>query len=147
MVRYSPHAPEFNQNSRREIIMKILTCHHENLDLSSSESRHVIIRSRPVIMKISTGCHENLNLSSWKFQRFIIKCIKVLAGNHVSFMKWTLNRSEQANYTKELLSMCWLLSWYQYYKSQRPSQIFRSEEFVSTIKTVLLTYISIHFLF
>ena len=40
-------------NSRPAII-RISTCHHKNLDLSSWKSRTIIIKSRPVIIKFST---------------------------------------------------------------------------------------------
>ena len=68
--------------------MKISTCHHENLDLSSWKSGPSIMKiptchyenldlaswkSRPVIMKIWTWHHENLDLSSWKSRTVIMK--------------------------------------------------------------------------
>ena len=52
-----------------------------------------------------------------------------------SVFKWTLNRSEQTNNTKELLDMCGLNSSSQHYKPQWPSQIFQSEDFLLTSQT------------
>ena len=48
-----------------------------------------------------------------------------------SVFKWTLNRSEQANNTKELLDMCGLNASSQHCKPQWPSQIFQSEDFLN----------------
>ena len=48
-----------------------------------------------------------------------------------SVFKWTLNRSEQANNTKELLNMCGLNASSQHCKPQWPSQIFQSEDFLN----------------
>ena len=48
-----------------------------------------------------------------------------------SVFKLTLNRSEQANNTKELLDMCGLNASSQHCKPQWPSQIFQSEDFLN----------------
>ena len=48
----------------RPVIVKLLTCHHKNLDISSRKSRPVIINISTVHNKISTCRYENIDLSS-----------------------------------------------------------------------------------
>ena len=54
-----------------------------------------------------------------------------------SVLKWTLNRSEQARNTTELLSLAGMKSSFDMYKPLRPSQILRSEEMVKNVVSVL----------
>ena len=63
--------------------------------------------------------------------------IKSFANDSNSVLKWTLNRSEQANNTAELLHMANIQTPGDIYKSLRPSQILKSESFCTRIVTVL----------
>ena len=63
--------------------------------------------------------------------------VRRFAANQASVLKWTLNGSEQANKTKQLLGMCGLNASSQHCKPQPPLQILQSEDLVSQIVTVL----------
>ncbi len=62
--------------------------------------------------------------------------IKSFANDSKSVLKWTLNRSEQAKNTAELLHMANIQTPGNIYKSLRPSQILKSESFCTRIVTV-----------
>ena len=91
MPKFSPSAPKFRRSNyiswkpqrfitkTRPVTMKISTCHHENLDLSSWKSR-TDKKARLDIIKITSSCHKfstcrhkNLDLSSLKFRPLILK--------------------------------------------------------------------------
>ena len=63
--------------------------------------------------------------------------IKSFAVDNTSGLKWTLNRSEQAKNTAELLSMAGIQSASDIYKPLRPSQILKSEVMVTNVVNVL----------
>ena len=63
--------------------------------------------------------------------------IKSFAVDNTSVLKWTLNRSEQAQNTAELLSMAGIQSASDIYKPLRPSQILKSEVMVTNVVNVL----------
>ena len=63
--------------------------------------------------------------------------IKSFSFSDSSVLKWTLNRSEQARNTAELLSLAGMKSSLDMYKPLRPSQILRSEETVKNVVSVL----------
>ena len=64
-------------------------------------------------------------------------CIKYFAADSSAVLKWTLNRSEQAKNTGALLNLPIMNNPGSIYKSLRPSQILKSEIFVSKIINVL----------
>ncbi len=63
--------------------------------------------------------------------------IKSFAADSASILKWTLNRSAQAENTKALLDLAEVNTASNAYKPLRPSQILQSEKFVSRIREVL----------
>ena len=63
--------------------------------------------------------------------------IKSFAADSSAILKWTLNRSEQAENTKALLSLADVNHSASTYKPLRPSQILQSEKFVTRIIDVL----------
>ena len=63
--------------------------------------------------------------------------IKSFAADSTSILKWTLNRSAQAENTKALLDLAEVNTASNAYKPLRPSQILQSEKFVSRITEVL----------
>ena len=65
--------------------------------------------------------------------------IKYFASDPNSILKWTLNRSAQAKDTEALYGLADIKAPDDIYKSNRPSQITKSEEFVAKIQSVLST--------
>ena len=66
--------------------------------------------------------------------------IKYFASDPIiPFLKWTLNRSAQAKHTQALYSLADIKAPDDIYKSNRPSQIIKSEESVAKIQSMLLT--------
>ena len=65
--------------------------------------------------------------------------IKYFASDPNSILKWTLNRSAQAKHTEALYGLADIKAPDDIYKSNRPSQIIKSEEFVAKIQSVLST--------
>ena len=63
--------------------------------------------------------------------------IKSFAVDNTSVLKWTLNHSEQARNTAELLSMAGMQSASDIYKPLRSSQILKSEVMVTNVVNVL----------
>ena len=63
--------------------------------------------------------------------------IKHFAADNSAVLKWTLNRSEQAKNTGALLNLTDMNNPGSIYKPLRPSQILKSERFVSNIINVL----------
>ena len=63
--------------------------------------------------------------------------IKYFAADSSAVLKWTLNRSEQAKNTGALLNLTDMNNTGSIYKPLRPSQILKSERFVSNIINVL----------
>ena len=63
--------------------------------------------------------------------------IKSFASDSKSILKWTLNRSEQAKNTSELLNMADIKSPEDIYKSLRLSQVLKSESFTDKIVKTL----------
>lgn len=63
--------------------------------------------------------------------------IKFFANDSKSVLKWTLNRSEQANNTSELLNMVDMKSSNDMYKSLRPSMILKTEKMAEKVVKVL----------
>ena len=65
--------------------------------------------------------------------------IKYFASDPNSILKWTLNRSAQAKHTEALYGLADIKAPDDIYKSNRPSQIIKSEEFGAKIQRVLST--------
>ena len=63
--------------------------------------------------------------------------IKYFANDSKSILKWTLNRSVEANNTSELLRMVDMKSPNEMYKSLRPSMILKTEKLTERIMKVL----------
>ena len=63
--------------------------------------------------------------------------IKYFANDNKSILKWTLNRSVEANNTSELLRMVDMKSSNEMYKSLRPSMIQKMKKLTETIMKVL----------
>ena len=63
--------------------------------------------------------------------------VKAFATDSSSVLKWCLNRSQQAQNTRELNSVTGLGENTDSYKPLRPSQILKSEEMVSNVQSVL----------
>ena len=63
--------------------------------------------------------------------------IKYFASDENAILKWTLNRSMQAMNTKALMELADVKSSEEGYKSNRPSQILKSEKLVEAIVSVM----------
>ena len=61
----------------------------------------------------------------------------MIANDENSVLKWTLNRSEEAKNTSELLKMADIDPPADIYKALRPSQILKSESFTNQIMKIL----------
>ena len=58
---------------------------------------------------------------------------------HCISIKWTLNHSAEAKHTEALYGLANIKAPDDIYKSKRPSQIIKSEEFVAKLQSVLST--------
>ena len=65
--------------------------------------------------------------------------IKSFSFNDFSVLKWTLNRSKKARNTTDLLSLAGIKSSLDMYKSLRPSQILKSEEWSKTLSACCIS--------
>ncbi|KAG1685941.1 hypothetical protein GQR58_008889 [Nymphon striatum] len=63
--------------------------------------------------------------------------IKYFASDENAILKWTLNRSAQAKNTNALMALADVNSSDEGYKSNRPSQILKSENFVENIMNIM----------